>query len=139
MIEKMIVSLIKTKPFYAHFIQQLKQANIYIHVVARYIEFLKIKMIIPDETFLEEFRNASAMNFKKSESEFYRPSTVNAMVDTIRKILNEYFYPNGFIKRPLFNLKAYKKYLKFISLSETTQKLLVIFEEDGRCVIAKRI
>ncbi|MFH0985064.1 MAG: tyrosine-type recombinase/integrase [Candidatus Omnitrophota bacterium] len=103
-----------------------------------FLEFSKKEGIIPDEILLEEFREAPSHGFKKAEGGIYDESTINTVTDDIRKLLNNYFYDKKLIRRLVLPRKAYWKYRRFHDLTRATQKLIISFEDDGRCLVSKK-
>ena len=103
-----------------------------------FLEFSKKVAIIPDEKLFEEFREATSQGFKKTTGSSYDEATIDGAIDGVRKLLNSYFYEKKLIRRAILPRKVYWKYRRFQGLTKTTQKLVVSFEEDGRCLISKK-
>ncbi len=91
--------------------------------------------ITPHETTLEDFRSWLETRVKKKTRKPYTSEEASDVVDCVRRLFNEDLYGRGLIQRKLLRRKAYLKYKRFFSLSETTQQILIQYEKDGRCVV----
>ncbi len=118
--------------------QEFSHALTRIRSFEHFLEFSQEKNVVPDELLLEEFRTSPEKGFVKKDGSLYSMTTLNGAIDIIRRLLNDYFYPHGFIQRPVLTKKAYLKYRRFLDLTKLTQRLIVTFEEDGRCLFSRR-
>lgn len=109
-----------------------------ISMFSRFLIFCGIEEVLFSEALLEKFRSFLKKDCKKENGSHYQHSSINSAVDGIRIVLNEYFYSKGIIQRRLLTQKAFDKYSRFYSLSQTTRKLIVAYEKDGRCFLTKK-
>ncbi len=104
----------------------------------RFLELRGLKEVIPDERLLNDFQEALETELREDAKKPYGERAVNRCSGIVRRLLNERLLPHGHILRRLAYRLVYLKYVRFLSLSEVTQKLLIAYETDGRRVVSRR-
>ena len=104
------------------------------------IQSLNRDSIYPDESLLQSFREDAFTRVKKRDGKSYSQQSLKRAVDDIREILNKSLYPEKHILRKIIPSRIFNKYQRFLGLSDISQKLIVKFESDGRCLnIIKKV
>lgn len=89
------------------------------------------------ECVFEEFRSFFKEPSNQNSQKSYEQRTVNKAIDSLRSLINGYFFEKKYVRRKLLRRKPYEKYKPFLNLSEVTQKLILLYERDGRKVATK--
>ncbi len=105
-----------------------------VRLFERFLDSLATSEIKLDESMFEDFRSTIEDELKKRDGKTYQLREAIKAVDCIRYLINEYFYPRRLVLRRILGRRVYLKYQRFLCLSAITQKLILVFESDGRKV-----
>ena len=110
------------------------ESIIAIKLFERFLETAGLEEITPDENLLEDFKSVCSHKLLNKKGKLYKKQQIDKAVDYVRYLINSYFYPRRLISRQIILRKAFLKYKRFLSLSEHTQNLIVLYENDGRYI-----
>lgn len=114
----------------------------HIEILKDYLDRHKIESLVPDETFLLEcLKKLQAeplmAGFKGTRGSPYYSSVVKTRaVREIRTLVNRYFVPKHLVTRPILLEVIRRRFARFFSLTQNTQRAVAWFEEHGKVVKA---
>ncbi len=107
----------------------------YVKVLKRYLDEQKVTEVIPDENFFTAMWKRLTENLSIGGKK-YSLLTLNKVSRSIRKLVNEYMYPRGIIKRKILLGIERFRYDRLFKLTKSSQDAIIAFEDHGRVVKA---
>jgi len=107
----------------------------YANILEYYLNKYNIQEIIPNEEFFnliwDRIMEDGFLNGKQ-----YSILSRKKVSRTARRIVNEYFYPKGLVKRIVLKKIVIQRYEKFFELTKMSQDAIIWFEQNGKRVRA---
>lgn len=113
----------------------LNNHRMWANILEHYLNKYGINEVCPDEDFIKQMWDRLKENGELNGRE-YKWMTRKKVPRFTRKVINEYFYPNGLVQRDVIREIVIQRYEKFLNLTKNSQDAIKWFEENGKRVEA---
>ena len=112
--------------------------RMYANILEHYLNKYGINDVMPSESFIQEIWDRL-----KESGEFperaYEWATRKKVPRFTRKVINEYFHPNGLVQRKLLKEIVIGRYERYFKITKNSQEAIKWFEQNGKRVEAKSV
>jgi len=116
----------------------LSNHRMYANILEHYLNKYGIDVIMPNESFIQEMWDRLKENGQFNDRA-YEWLTRKKVPRFTRKVINEYFYPNGLAQRKLLKEIVIGRYERYFKLTSNSQDAIKWFEQNGKRVEAMAV